>query len=155
MINELHDVKSRCFLTKDELIKICRWKSPRAIHLIELNSESKIKRITEKILTSKFEKDIINQLRKLKGVSLPMASAILMLIDPQNYGVIDIRVWQLLYEIGTVTTNPKGTNLNFNQWYKYLMIIRYFAEKYKVKARDIERTLFKVHKLFQEGLLYG
>jgi len=83
-----------------------------------------------------------------------MASAILMLTNPKKYGVIDIRVWQLLYAIGTVKTNPKGLNFSFQEWYRYLKIIQYFAKKYKVKARDIERTLFQVHKLYQDGLLY-
>jgi hypothetical protein len=36
-----------------------------------------------------------------KGVSVPMASALLTLLDPKRYGVIDIRVWQLLHRMGT------------------------------------------------------
>jgi hypothetical protein len=30
-----------------------------------------------------------------------MASALLTLLDPKRYGVIDIRVWQLLHRMGT------------------------------------------------------
>jgi len=36
-----------------------------------------------------------------KGVSVPMASALLTLLDPKRYGVIDIRIWQLLHRMGT------------------------------------------------------
>lgn len=77
-----------------------------------------------------------------------------MLADPKRYGVIDIRVWQLLYKVGTVNTNPRGINFSFNEWYRYLMIIRYFAKIFKVHARDIERTFFEVHKHYQIGSLY-
>ena len=83
-----------------------------------------------------------------------MASAILTAVDPKRYGVIDIRVWQLLYKMKTVSKKPSGVGFQFNNWYQYLMIIRYFAKKYNVTARDIDRTLFRVHSLYQSGNLY-
>jgi hypothetical protein len=84
-----------------------------------------------------------------------MASSILTLTNPARYGVIDIRVWQLLYEMGTVTTNARGTGLTFMQWQRYLTVLRHFAGEYSVGARDIERTLFSVHTLYQKGTLYN
>ena len=86
---------------------------------------------------------------------MPMASALLMLVDPQRYGVIDIRVWQLLHAIGAVTKKPAGIGFDFNNWYEFLMIVRQFAKKFNVKARDIERTLFCVHRVYQKGRLYA
>jgi len=83
-----------------------------------------------------------------------MASSILMFTDPKRYGVLDIRVWQVLYKLGAVNKKPAGQNFGFNEWYQFLKIIRYFAEKYKVRARDIERTLFDVHAEHQRGRLY-
>ena len=83
-----------------------------------------------------------------------MASSILMLTNPNRYGVIDIRVWQLLFKMGSVTRNPEGIGFDFKQWYRYLMIIRHFANKYGVGARDVERTLFRVHARYQEATLY-
>lgn len=83
-----------------------------------------------------------------------MASSVLMLLDPKRYGVIDIRVWQLLYEFGTVTKNPRGVGFSFNNWYQFLMIIRYFAKKFGCGARNIERTLFLAHRKYQDGRLY-
>jgi hypothetical protein len=57
-------------------------------------------------------------------------------------------------KVGTVNTNPEGKNFNFKEWYRYLMIIRYFSKKFKVNARDIERTLYNVHARYQRGKLY-
>ena len=93
-------------------------------------------------------------LTSLHGVSIPTASAILTLIDPQNYGVIDIRVWQVLYLYGSVKDRPDGTNFDFNNWYNYLMKLRYYAKKFKVSARKIEKTIFIHHKEIQIGNLY-
>jgi hypothetical protein len=83
-----------------------------------------------------------------------MASSVLMLANPNRYGVIDIRVWQLLHAMGTVKTNADGIGFDFKQWYQFLMIIRSFAKKYRVSPRDIERTLFNVHGRYQKGTLY-
>lgn len=154
LIKDLSSVKKKGYLTKEELKTICLWKSPRAIWLIEQNSPRIIKSISEKALSSKSERNKIELLTKLLGVSIPMASAILMLTNPKRYGVIDIRVWQLLYKMKSVTKKSSGVGFSFNNWYHYLMIIRYYAKKYDVKARDIERTLFIVHALYQKNNLY-
>ncbi len=74
------------------------------------------------------------------------ASSKPLLLDPKRYGVIDIRVWELLYALGTVTKNPGAVGFSFDNWHEFLMIIRHFAKKLECKARDIERTLFIAHK---------
>jgi hypothetical protein len=43
---------------------------------------------------------------------------------------------------------------DFNNWYQFLMIIRYFAKKLHVTAREIERSLFLAHQANQRGTLY-
>jgi hypothetical protein len=83
-----------------------------------------------------------------------MASAILMLLHPRRYGVIDIRVWQLLHAVGAVTKKSSGVGFNFDNWYQFLMIIRHFSKRLRVGARDIERTLFVAHQQYQKGTLY-
>jgi hypothetical protein len=96
----------------------------------------------------------LESLRRLKGVSVPMASAVLTLVDPRRYGVIDIRVWQLLHERGAVTLNAAGVGLSGNNWRQFLAVIRHFARKLRVKARDVERALFDAHRTRQKGRLY-
>ncbi len=154
LIKELSHIKGKGNFTKEEFIKIGMWKSPRPKQKYLKNDEKEIIEISKKALSTKFEKRKIDLLTKLKGVSVPTASAILTLIDPKNYGVIDIRVWQILYRYKSVKVKPEGTNINFNNWYNYLMKLRYYAKKFKVSARDIERTLFLYHRKIQEGNLY-
>jgi len=154
LMNELKNVRSRGYFTKKEFLKMAKWKSPRPKRWYLSNSEDEIIKISKKVFSTNYDKRRIELLTRLKGVRIPTASAILMLTDPQNYGVIDIRVWQVLYLYGSVKVNPSGKNFQFNNWYNYLMKIRYFAGKFKVKARDIERTLFSYHPKIQEGRLY-
>ncbi len=154
LVKNLFVVKIRGYLTKEELRIICRWKSPRAIWLIEKNSPQRIEAISQRAFETKSERNKIKLLTSLQGVSIPMASAILMLINPKRYGVIDIRVWQLLYAMKSVTKKARGVGFSFKNWFQFLMIIRFYSKKYYVKARDIERTLFNVHRLYQKDNLY-
>jgi len=154
LMKELKDVLKRGYFTKDEFIKMGMWKSARPKQQYLENSEKEIISISKKVLATKFEKRRIELFTTLKGVSIPTASAILTLIDPKNYGVIDIRVWQVLYLYGSVKVKRTGTNFDFNNWYNYLMKLRFYAKKFKVSARDIERTIFFHHKKIQDGNLY-
>jgi len=154
LINELKKIKKRGYFTKAEFLAIGMWKSPRPKQQYLRNSKKEIISISKKVLSTKFERSRIELLTSLKGVSIPTASAILTLIDPKNYGVIDIRVWQVLYLYGSVKQKPSGMNFDFSNWYNYLMKLRYYAKKFKVSARDVEQILFLHHKEIQDGNLY-
>ncbi len=130
------------------------WKSPRPKRRHEANSEKAISKVSRNIFATNYEKRKIDLLLSLEGFSVPVASAILTITDPKNYGIIDIRTWKVLYEYKAVKVRPTGTNFSFKNWYNYLMQLRYFAAKYGVTARDIERTLFDYHKRTSEGVLY-
>ncbi|RPI04926.1 MAG: hypothetical protein EHM64_08360 [Ignavibacteriae bacterium] len=155
LIEKLGGVRKRGYFTKNEFLKMCRWKSPRPLRHYKSNSEDQIRIISKNVLSTKFEIRRISLLTSLKGVSIPVASAILTLTDPARYGVIDIRVWQLLHHYGSVKTNPKGRKFSASEWYTYLMKIRYYAKKLSATTRQVERTLFTHHKKIQEGTLYG
>jgi hypothetical protein len=90
----------------------------------------------------------------LRGVGVPMASAILTLLDPRRYGVLDIRAWQLLFAIRSVGANRRGQGFTIVQWEQYLDALRYHARRLRTTARAIEYTLFLCHRKFQHGLLY-
>jgi hypothetical protein len=155
LIRELRQARRRGYLKPAELEKICRWKSARAIHHIKKNSAVRVRTATRRALATQSERRRLEVLMSLDGVSVAMASAILTLLDPRRYGVIDIRVWQLLCEMGAVTTNPSGVGFTFNHWHQFLMIVRQFANQFRVSARDIERSLFAAHQAYQKGTLYA
>jgi hypothetical protein len=151
----LRAAKERGYLTAAELDAVCYWKSPRAIRHIRSNPPARIRSATRSALAARSEQHRLEFLMELKGVSVPMASALLTLVNPKRYGVLDIRVWQLLHATGAVETNPRGVGFNSGNWQQFLAILRYFSRTCRVGARDIERTLFLVHREYQVGRLYG
>jgi hypothetical protein len=155
IIRLLRPARKRGYLRPAELQAICYWKSPRAIHLIRSNSAAAVRSATRAALATRSERQRLEHLRALHGVSVPMASAILMLLYPKRYGVIDIRVWALLHKLRTVSNNTSAVGFSFRNWYQFLMIIRHLAKKFGCGARDVERALFAAHKAHQKGTLYG
>jgi hypothetical protein len=154
LIDELRHVNTKGYFTKPEFVSMCRWKSPRPVHWYLANTVEQVESISREVFATAFERRRIELLTSLKGVNIPTASAILMLTDPKRYGVIDIRVWQLLYLYGVVLVKPGGQGFTFNNWYTYLIRLRYFARMFDTSARLVEWTLFRHHQNIQEGTLY-
>jgi thermostable 8-oxoguanine DNA glycosylase len=154
LFKELKDVKKKGFLTRKQFFDVAMSKSPRPKRHYMANSEKAIIKISKSTLLTDSEDAKMTLLTSLKGVSIPVASALLTIIDPKNYGVMDIRVWQLLYLYGAVETKPKGQGFNVKDWKNYLSILRKYADISNVNVRDVERTFFFHHVKIQEGLLY-
>ena len=154
LVARMREARGRGYLTASELEAVCYWKSARAIHLIRSNRPARVRSATRSALAARSERRRLEFLLELSGVGVPMASAILMLVDPKRYGVLDIRAWQVLHETGMVRMNPRGTGLTLENWLEYVAILRRFARKLHVGARDIGRALFLVHTRYQEGRLY-
>ena len=165
LIDELKNVKERGYFTKYKFLKMGMWKSPRPKPRYCKNSKEEVIKISRvafsinDVLTKlkkmkkleemekikeEMEKIKIDVLTKLKGVGIPVASAILMLTDPSNYGVIDRRAWEVLYLYGKVQSKKKS--FSSNDWVTYLKILRELAQEFKVTPRDIERTLYLYHE---------
>ncbi|HEX5731604.1 MAG TPA: hypothetical protein VF131_02125 [Blastocatellia bacterium] len=155
LISKLSHVKQQAYFNKPEFLEMCSWKSPRPRHLYQSNSSALIRRVSIEVFAADCEKQKVELLTSLKGVGVPTASAILTLIDPQDYGVIDIRVWQLLYQCGAVATRPSGVGFSCENWLEFLERLRDWARNFNVTVRDVERALFEHHKENQEGTLYG
>jgi hypothetical protein len=155
LIRDLRDVRRRGHLTKREFLAVCRWKSPRAVRHYMKNSPARIRRQSAAALAARSERARFEALTALDGVGAPMASAILTLTNPRRYGVIDIRVWQLLFDLGSVRTKPGGAGFTFGDWLDYLTELRHHAKELGVSVRAVEYSLFLYHRRVQRGVLYG
>ena len=132
---------------------MCRWKSPRAQRHYLRNGRARIREASRRALTARSERRRIQHLLALDGVSVPVASAILTLLDPRRYGVLDIRAWQMLYAVRGVDANPAGRGFTVAQWLRYLETLREHARRLRASARAVEYTLFLCHRKRQRGLL--
>jgi len=155
LVRELRHVKRAKQFSRAELIRMCRWKSPRATRHYERNAPAAVQRTSREMLRTRDERRRIELLTSLRGVGVPTASAILTLIDPRRYGVIDIRAWQLLYRMGAVRRRPGGVGFSAADWEEYLSILRRHARALRVSARRVELTLFEYHRKTLKGRLYG
>ena len=154
LIRDLAHVRRRGRFTRAEFRRMCRWKSPRARRLWEANSSARISAVSRAVLATRDERRRIELLTGLSGVGVPMASAILTLLDPRRYGVLDIRAWQLLFAIRSVEANRRGQGFTIAQWEAYLAALRHHARRLGVSARAVEYTLFLCHRKLQRGTLY-
>jgi hypothetical protein len=154
LMRDLAGVRARGAFTRAEFRRMCRWKSPRARLLWEANSAARVTAVSRAVLATRSERRRMELLTGLRGVGVPMASAILTLIDPRRYGVLDIRAWQLLFAIRSVAVNRRGQGFTLAQWEQYLAALRHHARRLGVTARTIEYTLFECHRRFQRGTLY-
>jgi hypothetical protein len=154
LMRRLRGVRRRGEFTRAEFLSMCRWKSPRAALHYRRNSAARIRQASRAVLATRSEHRRLEALLSLSGVSVPVASAILTLIDPARYGVLDIRVWQLLHALGGVLTRPSGRGFGPRHWAEFLACLRPAARRLGVSVRAVEYTLFDCHRRFQAGRLY-
>lgn len=155
LFKEFESLNKQDFLTKDQLMKILHWKSPRPLKYYSSNSEKDIREITALAFSTSNDSLKIHILTALNGVNYPSASAILMFYDPSNYPVLDIRVWRQLYNANLVDTNSRGQNFTLKQCETYFQVIRQLATDLKLTARQVEKRLFDFDKKNQKGNLYN
>lgn len=146
--------RRRGFVSRGEFLAMCRWKSPRAQRHYLKNGAARIREASRQALAARSERRRIEPLLTLDGVSVPVASAILTLLDPRRYGVLDIRAWQMLYAVRGVDANPAGRGFTVAQWIRYLETLRAHARRLRATARAVEFTLFLCHRKRQRGRLY-
>jgi len=154
LIRRLRHVRRTGEFSRAEFVLMARWKSPRAMPLYRRHRAARIRALSRRVLATRSEERRMELLTELSGVSVPVASAILTLIDPRRYGVLDIRVWQLLWALGAVDRKPGGRGFSVADWLVYLAELRGHARGLGVSVRAVELTLFEHHRRAQRGRLY-
>jgi hypothetical protein len=154
LIRRLAHVEGAGRFTRAEFRAMCRWTRPGSRRHSERNPAGASRRASVAVLAARSERERMSRLIALPGVSVATASAILTLIDPRRYGVLDIRCWQLLFRIRSVAGNERGRAFTVSQWEQYLERLRGHARALGVSARMIEYTLFHCHRKLQRGRLY-
>lgn len=154
LIARLRRVRRAGEFGRRDFLTMCRWKSPRALLHYRRHSAATVRRVSRAVLATRDEARRMMLLTALKGVSVPTASAILTLLEPRRYGVLDIRVWQLLHTIGAVRSRPQGRGFGVPQWLEFLTLIRAEARALGLTARAVEWMLFGYHQSVQTGRLY-
>ena len=136
-------IQKQKYLTKKDLMSICRWKSPRIVPRANENESKFVKEVTSIALTTKSERLSIEILMLLKGVSWPVASVILHFGKKNLYPILDYRaLWTLGIEVSNVYT--------FDLWIVYVNYCRKISKVLKVDMRTLDRALWRYSKEHQK-----
>ena len=91
-------------MTKEEFLTVTMWKSPRPKHRLEENTADDIKDATHSAFSTTNARVRIGVLMTLRGVSYPMASAILHLVCKE---VVLVSAWDVCVHLNPIPLNPQ------------------------------------------------
>jgi len=129
-------VKRRGFLTKQEFLTVCRWKTPRSQPRCRTNPPDLIREVTKCALSTSAERLRIEVLTILDGVGWPTASVVLHFFHSDPYPIVDVRaLWSLKTQV------PSAYDFAF--WQHYTRFCRDLARRGGVSMRTLDRGLWQ------------
>ncbi|OUR93990.1 hypothetical protein A9Q87_04600 [Flavobacteriales bacterium 34_180_T64] len=138
-----HLSKQKKYLSKNEFLKICAWKTPRSKPLCESNPEVLIKEISSIAFTTDSDQLRIEILTLLKGVSWPTASTILHFCHSEEFPILDFRA---LFSLGY----SKVPKYNYMFWKNYTDYCRELGSILNLDIRTVDRGLWQYSKEHQK-----
>lgn len=136
------EVKKKGYISFNDFYQICMWKSARPKKRY-LNNKELVESVTKRALLETDEGKRIKILCELDGVGIATASAILTIIYPEKYAVIDVRD---LEELNKIIKNKIGKTISIKTWINYLAEIRKLARENNVTPREIDKALFAMNR---------
>lgn len=140
--DEFPSCRENEYLTKDEFLKVCEWKTPRTKSLCEKNTPEFIEEISKIVLKAQSERLRIEILTLLHGVGWPIASVFLHFAFNDLYPILDRRaLWSLNME------EPWAYHYDF--WERYAAFCRKLAKSNGVSMRTLDRALWEYSEKHQ------
>lgn len=155
-------LQKRGYLFKKEFVSIGKWKTERQKARYELNDDQKVEGTTKRAFKAT-GKDKLKILCELGGVGVPVASAILTVVYPNEYCIIDYRTWRALLWLRMLTKQASFTFIsyeeysdfldsydvygNVNVYFMFLQTLRNIGAKRKLTPRQVEMALWKFDQM--------
>jgi hypothetical protein len=143
-------VRKRGWYSKSELIQVGEWKARGRIRgRLALNSDAEVEEITRTALAAPDDRQHLI-LGRLHGVADPMASALLMVWDPERHTVLDFRAFAALERLqrrGLLKEEVPERNGLYPPYPAYLQCCRAIALRLGVSLRDLDRALWKWNEM--------
>jgi|SRR5271157_1002543 len=137
------------YLTSEEFDEILKWKLGqqfgRQRDMRANNSDELIRAVTGLALTithsdKEYELELrVGILCSLRGIGVPVASAVLALIFPKEYAVIDFRGWGQIFD-------EKKTDFSIPEYNKYLHEIHRLAIELGWDAQEVDHAIWEYDK---------
>lgn len=135
--------RERGYLTHDEFLAICGWKSPRSAPRCASNDPALVEEVTRTALGAYRQELKLGILLVLAGVQWPTASVILHFCDRGEFPILDYRaLWSLGYK--------KPPTYTFPFWVAYCEFTRALAKRAGVSMRKLDQALWQYSKVNQK-----
>jgi Glycosyl transferases group 1 len=135
----IDNVRAKGALSKNDLLTVVEWKSPRATRFVRAVDERLITEATRISLMANNEELRIGGLTLIPGVGFPIASVVLHFFHEERYPIIDFRA---LWSLGL----PNAPPYSFRRWYDYVVRCREMAARCGVSMRVLDRALWQYSK---------
>lgn len=122
----------------DDVCAIVRWKAPRSVHWLPARSDDHvISALSRATATESNDEDRLDALLEIRGVGIPVASAVLTCLDPNRFTVIDVRA------LDSLGRKPPAANQYRKLYLQYLAFCRREAARLGIRLRVLDRALWK------------
>ena len=141
-----NDIETENTITESTFERIMNWKSARSKGDIYKQKYEEISKIITESLS------VENKLEKLTdiyGIGVSIASCILHFIYPDDYPIVDFRTIEALQLLGYIDKDVKVSAIkdNIKGYNTYRTIILDISKKTNKKLREIDKALFRFHKI--------
>ena len=143
--NALLKKRSPAYLTASEFDEIVKWKLDKQYHRSKeqrsVNTDSVIIPITQACFAiSSDNKDYetelrLKQLTTIRGIALPLASAVLAICFPASYVVIDSVLWESIF-------GEEKSSFTINDYLKFIGFIKELSLHTNLPIQDTEHLLW-------------
>jgi len=152
------EFQRRGYISREELRKIGAWKAGGRIdHHIRKNSVSSVKDQSELALQSSGDVEAVEELTKLTGVRVPMASTILTMAKPTEFAIIDYRALRALGAVKPELLDAQSytdystfmecfRNPTSEGYIFYMDIVREIAQQEGLSTREVDMALWAYDK---------
>lgn len=133
------------FLTSHEFDEVLRWKLGnqygRQKGFRKLNTEDVVRTITAAAFSithpdEEYEVELrLNLLTCIRGVGVPIASALLALVFPQKYAVIDFRTWRQIF-------GHEKEQFSVSDYIRYLREVRRLAGELGWTPQEVDLAIW-------------
>ena len=144
-INKVLKGREAPYLTATDLNQILRWKLDKQYHRSKQQREINIDEVVIPITRACFSIRSVDKnyeielklktLTTLRGVAIPLASAILAICYPDNFVVIDNLLWKLIYE-------EEKSSFTVNDYLKFLSFFSSLSQHTQRSLQDTEHLLW-------------
>jgi hypothetical protein len=122
--------------TRNNLETIYKWKTRgRGISRIAANTDAEIADALRLAVAARTERSALAVLLGLVGIAIPVASAVLTVINPKRYTIIDVRALEAL--------GAKPRIITVGYYLAYLRFCCALALKQQVSLRVLDRALWQ------------